>query len=646
MTEPSERRVPEVAALVALLVSVGVTLALYGRAVTLPFYSDDLLQVPWATQAPLSALWRAVSPYGDYRPLHFLLWRLAATLAGGASPALLHGLNLAGHALAGALVGGLAARLWRGPARERTLLAGTTAALFAAFPFAFDAVLWVSSFSYGLTTALAVGALLAYLAACERRSTALHLLAVTLTLLAGFAYEGGVVTGALVAGAAWLLRERRPGWMAAHLGASLLLLALIARAATVPTRFFTGLHPAYGLVILLQSLAFPVAPLAGDSLVGMVALGATTLAALSYGLARAGLGRPLLLALGWALAWVTIPLLTQAFNWYRDPPRVFYPAAVGIAWLWGLALLALTARWAEKPAARAGLTLVLLAAILATPVKFLRGRMQLYAEAGALLWKVIDAAPADPAAPATSTPTLFVNLPGRITPGTRTYPLGYEGVIPLPPPTDADLLLQAHGRLAGRAAQRAWGPLLPALPYGLELAGPTLAVEDLRAAGMLVLTEYNADGAMTLRSPGAVEGVFPGVASPVARFGEAIELLAARCYRDAGGEMWLEARWRLAVLPPGAPTAFVHLRDAGGTVLAQADGDPLGGLYPFSAWLSDEVVRETRPFVTEQGQPVLTEEPGYAVVGIWDPQRGARWPAVDAAGEALSDGGFMLLCEP
>ena len=86
---------------------------------------------------------------------------------------------------------------------------------------------------------------------------------------------------------------------------------------------------------------------------------------------------------------------------------------------------------------------------------------------------------------------------------------------------------------------------------------------------------------------------------------------------------------------PGAPTVFTHWWDAQGTLLTQADGDPLGGLYPLAQWEPGEVVQETRLIETA----VLT---GTVTLGIWDPESGTRWQATAADGQLLADGSFVL----
>ncbi|HIQ02433.1 MAG TPA: hypothetical protein EYH30_09980, partial [Anaerolineales bacterium] len=321
----------------AALVSVALTLLLYGGVLALPLYSDDLLQVPWVEATGLVEFWRTVGPYRDYRPLHFTLWRVLYLLTGDLGPVLLHGLSLAGHALCGLLVGLLAARWGKRP----WLAAPLAAAFFVVFPFAFDAVPWAIGFSYPLTTGLALGALLAYLPASERGSLAGHLSAAMLTGLAGFAHEGGVVAGlvVLVADLALYRRGRRPSpWPLAHLAGSGLAFFAAAMARPQGTAFHGLAWPdlAYSGAYALQALTFPAAPLAGllargglDPGLAVALVGLPALAVVGWGALRAVGTGPVLLALGWWVAWCLPPLATLRFDWLSDAPRAFYPAAVG-----------------------------------------------------------------------------------------------------------------------------------------------------------------------------------------------------------------------------------------------------------------------------------------------------------------------------
>ena len=622
------------------LIVVGVSIALtalsYGSAVSLPFYSDDLLQVPWVEATPLLHFWNQLGPYGDYRPLHFTLWRLLYLLTGTLSPVSLHLINLLGHALCGMLVGLLV--LHRD--RRRWFTASLVTAVFILFPLTFDAVLWASSFSYPLTTALALGALLTYLRARERDSARLHLLSLLLTALAGLAYEGGVVTGAAIVWAEITLHKRPfSRWAIGQLLASLLPLSLIYMNSTAASLdFVTGQALVSNVAMALQGLAFPLAPLATWSArsVGpirlMVVLGLLTLLGLAYLAHRQpGQFRWFLWGAGWWLLWSFIPLTTQPFNWLRDPARVFYPGAVAVAWLWGNAVAWQSAKqhphsWISS-AGRWGLRLALSLALLLPAGWFLHGEVALYRRTGDFLWTVIRTAQARP-------DTLFINLPGRITSAKRFYPLGHEGVIPLPPPTNGELLITVHDGAHTQSAARSAGIILPAQPFTLELADPPLDTAALRAASQVVIVAYRPDG-MSLEDVGAI--IPPQeLGRGLATVGGTLSLRAASCAWTGANQITVETEWQALAPSEGTPTVFTHWLGADGTLVAQADGDPLQGLYPIVQWQTGEVVRDVR---------VINDVPkgkGMVTLGVWDPASGERWQITTVGGQVLPIEGFRL----
>jgi len=611
----------------AALVSIGLSLLLYGSSPALPFYSDDLLQFPWIERTPLLEFWRAVGPYQDYQPLHFMLWRLLYLSTGAFRPGLARSLNIAGHAVCGVLVGLLAGRC----TEKAWLSAPLTSALFVAFPFAFDVVPWASAFCYPLTIALSLSAVLCYLRARERDSRPYHLLAVALTALAGFTYEGGVVTGLVVslAEASLVAGRRAWRWPAIHLAASAVPLGLIVRFTPVSTLWLSGVRSPTNLLVALQCLAFPVAPLATllartgiDPGLAMVWVAMPALCALGHLAHRSDQRRSFWFGLGWVALWSVIPLANLRFNWARDPLRVLYPGAVGTAIMWSLLLVGTFRTRTRRPFRPIWPALIL--AVLLPSMLFVRGRMHLWRRSGRLLWQVIDAAKDEG-------PVLFVNLPGRITPRTRLFPLGHEGVIPLPPPTNTDLLVRVHTGREGAAFERFSGAILPSLPYSVELAGAPLADDDLRAASKVMVLTLRRGDEMRMEDAGAVGTGQPQDArAPEASFGQEVALLAVSCRRTGPTDLELRMQWQLVRPVTGNPTVFAHLLAADGTIRSQADGDPLRGLYPFSRWRPGEVVYDVRTFGDAPSGPAAV------LMGIWDPATGLRWDAVAANGQPLA----------
>jgi hypothetical protein len=607
------------------LLSLTLTWLLYGRGVSLPFYSDDLLQIPFMQSTPWFAFWYTAGPYGDYRPLHFTLWRIFYWVVGPNQPMLFHSLNIFLHAVCGLWVGALALRRQE----ASPWFAAACTAIFIAFPFAFDGVLWVSSFSYPLVTALTVCAVVVYLLARTNDNPRLYVLAMALTLLAGFAFEGGIITGAII-----LLTEitlaPRPfsRWAIVGVATSILPFMLIAGFTPAASGTFSLLPPIQNILAALQAIVFPVAPLATlaqtiglNSLLALSIIGLLILFGIGYWLYRVNLINWFLFGLGWVALWCAIPLLTQNYNWMRDPMRVFYPSAAGIAIIWALVIDAPRKWWPLQAA---------LAALIILPASlFVYSRTTLYEQAGKALQDAIAVAYQTP-------DTVFINLPGRITPNQRWYPLGHEGPILMPPPNTITDVVRVNTGLPNTATERSAGNILPALDYTIEPAGESLGLADIRSTNPIVSTTYDSDQ-IHLDLIGQVTNETP-TQPPAARFSDSIALVFAGCSQLSPTHAQIDLTWQLTAPLTGAPTTFVHLLNAAGEIVAQADGDPLHGLYPFAQWQVGELVTDVRT-VRELSNSIVGIN-----VGVWEPATSQRWEAVDANGNALPDGVLFVSC--
>ncbi len=618
---------------IGLVVAAILTVLAYGDALRLPFYADDLQLIPWIKQTPAIEYWYRLNPYGDWRPLAFILLRAIYLLTGTLSPALLYGLNIAGHILCATLVGLLIAR-WR---RDQRYVGPVVAALFAFFPFASNVVLWVSSISYPLVTGLSLSALLLYMEAREHDRLVLHLCSALCTLMAGLVWEAGIVAAGGILLAELLLR-RRPysRWAGVHLVASAIPLTVIfVLSSEVPTQLITGLHPWYNVVAWLQCLAYPLAqlvmPVSGllgfNDILLMTWLGVSTLVGLGFLNARLGQFRWFLFALGWVLLWTVMPLTTQAFNWFRDPGRAFYPAAIGIVLLWGLTIAGIgeTSRplWIRR-----GLQTILLAAALLPAFVFLRQIVSTHRMVGDVLWETVAEAEATPG-------TLVINLPGRVTPERRVYPLMHEGMIPIPPPTSGEMFVAVHSDVARDFRARSMGLILPSgLPYALELADPFVSLDDLRAATRVLVVDYTAYRT-TLSAVGAIR-TGGGSSAPLVTFGGAVILSAAECHWTGADALAVALEWQIVGPVSGNPTIFTHRIGSDGKLITQSDGDALRGLYPIAAWQPGERIQEVRVL---RGMPTFD---GKVALGVWDPGLGERWPAVVEANTPLPDNVFYL----
>lgn len=140
------------------------------------------------------------------------------------------------------------------------------------------------------------------------------------------------------------------------------------------------------------------------------------------------------------------------------------------------------------------------------------------------------------------------------------------------------------------------------------------------------------DGSDTLlleplvRVTGANEGAQAGEAY---RFGEVIALQCAALAQDDGG-ISLELYWHVLQAPGEMLHVFVHALDASGGLIAQVDSPPLDGLYPTTAWLPGQTLRDGYRFAADARIETLA-------VGLYRPQEQTRLPATQNGSRLPND---------
>ena len=629
-------------AVASALVALALTGLLYGDALTLPLFSDDLLQIPWLETVSWRELWSSPSPYGYYRPLWYTLWRLWGGLSGGLHPPGLHLLNLVAHFVAAWLASLLAAAwIQPGEGKPRPYVAACLAtALFAAFPFSRQAVAWPGAVYNPLVSAMAAGALLAYDRGRKGHGTRWIGLALLLAALAPFTYESGMLVGPLVVlvegvGLMQQRWQRRSWWPLAFIG---LFLATFAVWRTMRGTDVAG----FGLTLsdlrrnagyLVQGLIYPTAPLAQrlvarwglDPEISLWLVALPTLALLAWSGLQWNRGA-FCVGMAWFALFALPPMVSMEADWFALAPRFLYMTAAGLALVWTAATSAWIARL--RPSWRVVAAATLLVALITPAVVFVRDGVRFYAMAGESIWDAAEAALREQ-------PLLLVNLPMRITPTSRTYPLGFEGITPLPARVTAEGLVYVHTGIHDAAEAVAFGIVAVDEPpgYTYQLFGRPAGWEELadtiRETRAVYLTRYEPNRIHLIEAGAAGETGPPG--EPLARFGERVALLDAVCTCDEAGQVHLTTCWRAEANVERDTTVFAHLLGPDGALVVQADGYPLLGMFPFWLWQPGEVVRDARYFDTPQ--------PGeYSVaLGVWDPASGARLPATVADGSSWPD---------
>jgi hypothetical protein len=122
------------------------------------------------------------------------------------------------------------------------------------------------------------------------------------------------------------------------------------------------------------------------------------------------------------------------------------------------------------------------------------------------------------------------------------------------------------------------------------------------------------------------------------RLGDDIHLLDARIVRQ-NGVAYLSSMWMTVTTPPEGYTIFVHVLDANGKMIGQADGPPLGGDYPTDWWSPGETVVDTRPLP-------LPPEADRVTIGLYRLSDETRLPVVDKAGQRVPNDEIVLPVKP
>ncbi len=156
---------------------------------------------------------------------------------------------------------------------------------------------------------------------------------------------------------------------------------------------------------------------------------------------------------------------------------------------------------------------------------------------------------------------------------------------------------------------------LPATRDGRPVDPPLMASVVVRPAAPL--------------APPAVEGE-PAV------FAESFQLAAASAAVEGDGPV-VTLWWAATAVPPADYTIFVHLLDAAGNLLAQADGPPNDGLSPTGIWQPGDVVRDVHRFPPGTVVP----DGGRIRVGAYRPDTGERAPATQG-GAPLAESSVEL----
>jgi hypothetical protein len=667
-------------------------IAIYAYVLPLPFFRDDMVMLLWLREMPWGKLWVDATGFPYYRPLSFSTLKLSELVFGWPEPISLHVLNLALHAANSVMVALLVLQTFEVSKASKVsnrIAAISAGLLFAAFPFTYEIVPTTGPIFQLQAAFFGLGSALTY---AEFRSTlyAPHStrkwlwFSLALALLGTFTCEYGVIIPAfivLVELMCWMksaaenaestevfqknagrpLRSLQPkelsplplayfGFAALYLVAWVLVpksraeLPLILQGLTPALRDMpiTALYYLQGLTYPLQTLAWPLVRATGMSAELAVSLiAALTLAGIVAVFARA---RRLPL-LAFALAWFAIALapMWPSLNadYTLNGPRLHYLPAIGTTMMWGslIAILFSHRKGTQKTRdlcvlAVQTLGVLVLIATLVQSLAFLYGMADVIT-IGARLTADVSRAIATPP----DEPTLVVNFPSWTGKRETTFALGAEGISFLPGYSTMREMVLLNTRQNRNVDAVTFTNTIKEWKYDQRL-GPPLnwnkLLKAVRAARRVWMVEYLPD-TLRLSEAGSMEQSAQ-LAAPEVIFGERIGVRLMR-YNMAADELHLELAWTTLAAVDQQLTAFVHIYDSQGKLVAQQDGYPLLGLAP--PWLTQigEVTRDVRRVPL----PTQLAAGHYVVgVGVYDAETGQRTLALSPTGKRFENDVYLF----
>jgi hypothetical protein len=226
---------------------------------------------------------------------------------------------------------------------------------------------------------------------------------------------------------------------------------------------------------------------------------------------------------------------------------------------------------------------------------------------------------------------LYINAPDQITPKWREFPVGFFRAVLMPVSVDLGQYVELQKGVQP-PTQSLSVPALAHLenyPHNVDLRGE--AVEQamlsaaIRDADQVFIAEYDPHGTVKIVEAGGLTKQRP--AQPMATFDSRLQLVGATL---DSGQQRLTLSWNCLAPLSTDETIFVHVLDANGQLMAQADGAPLHDLFPLSECRSGEQIRDIRSVTPLDGASSVK-------VGVYNRVTQKRLAAVDASGSELAD---------
>jgi hypothetical protein len=585
--------------LIVVAAIVLLTFLLYAPSLRYPFVwydSDDLLR---AIKYPVETLFSGVPNYQYYRPLIFTFWKVILNTWGADSAPMFHTYLIGGHILNAVLLYALTRLL----TRSRSITA-VAALLFTVYPFSYQAVTWIIAHQPpGLVFVLA--GLLVYAKARVRtqktrsKTVALNVAALALLIAAMLLHESAYVSaGLIVLIEAHLLLTKRVAkislWPLMYIGVTVAMYLVYSAAAksSPPQATFevsTGLYLLQGLVypaamllarVCQSASCDPTSLLVPASVIFLIVL------AVFWKLQRTALIG--LFGMLWFLGSILPMWAGRDFVYNEYAPRLLYLASCGacIAIAASVGRGVAAAHFTFKRVAAFGL----IALILLQSMLFVFRRQSLHDEAFAVLTQENNAMFAPRAGQA-----LFINTVELFTFKDQEFPLGWFGALVSPwhnrIVTDQHLrALNADWVIDPAQAQQVQEQASLKLEFHGQ-ALPQLQTKILSATQVFRVEAPR--GALHLYEIGQIERNATPPEAIVVSWPEEVRLISATIDTEAGSPV-LNLDWFIGDAIDPDVTVFVHVLNDAGQVVAQADGDLVGGYVPIGLWQKNDRIQERR----------------------------------------------------
>ncbi len=633
-----------------LALALVLTFVLYLNTLSLPFFQDDVIHARWLSTRSVIDPWLTAENLPTYRPLGESLLKVWFVILGGYVPAVLRLQNILMHVLNAALVALLALRLDH--TKHRYMTAGIAATLFAAFPLAYQAVIWINVFFYPLGTLLLLLAALSYWRARTRGSIGWLLLTWLLCFLAPAEIEWGLMSGAILFGLEmlWWLekRSKRPWLVGPIVGLAVNVIFFVIWQIVPKFDYARGMKPfdVEGLLqkstYFLQGLIYPTAPLATplmgqfdlNDLNAVRLIAVITLVPMSALLIRRKRTLMTLAGLAWFTLLILPSLLTTDFDYVINSPRLLYPAIVGSVIIWGaFAAEVMAAGRGQLP--RVAITLIAIALVLWQNVTFVQVETRLYHLVEEPVHELAAAARWFPK----GDPLLFVNLPSWLSPVEHAYALGNHGVQFITGYAGINDVIFAYNGRDRFSRAVSFTSLSSEVPYYFGLYGPKLdwdgLIDRLKQSGEVYFTRYEPDR-IRLLPAGRMTKVDLGEVT--ARLGTQMELGTTQVDSNAQ-TIEVTLNWHITQTPVQDLSVFVHIYAPDGHLVTQSDGYPLLGLSPFGNWDAGQTLQDRHTLDWPKDAPAGPYRVG---VGVYDRGSGPRLETTDANGVRLPDDAVII----